>query len=212
MDDDLRRRWRDLVVLLGIDDAEADRVGGDLASRYAEPHRAYHTQAHLRHVLEVIDFLRGHERIDDHVAVRLAAWFHDAVYDPRAADNEDASARLAAKILTDWQVPPDRVAHVHALVLATAEHVAAGPDAAALVDADLAILAADPDTYQVYARAVRVEYGHLDEREWQQGRAVVLRRLLAREPLFATATMRERGEARARRNIADELERLERRA
>jgi predicted metal-dependent HD superfamily phosphohydrolase len=208
LDEGLQRRWHDLTRLLGIDEPECERVLADLAARHEEPHRAYHTLAHLRHVLEVVDFIEQRERVDDSIAVRLAAWFHDAVYEPGAADNEGRSAKLAAEVLTDWQVPADRVAHVHGLVLATAHHLPETSDEAVLVDADLAILAADPDTYQVYTRAVRVEYGHLDEAEWRAGRAAFLTGMLDRDPLYVTRTMRRRGEAAARRNLTGELERL----
>jgi predicted metal-dependent HD superfamily phosphohydrolase len=208
LDEALRNRWCDLTRLLGIDDDEASRVLVDLARRHEEAHRAYHTLAHVRHVLDVVAFIAEHERVDDPVAVRLAAWFHDAIYDPGAHDNEARSAKFAAEVLTDWQVPADRVAHVHSLVLATAHHLPETSDEAVLVDADLAILASDPDTYRLYTRAVRVEYGHLDEHAWRAGRAAFLRGMLDREPLFSTRTMRRRGEAVARRNLTEELKRL----
>src|SRR5689334_15382646 len=62
-------------------------LGADLLARWREPHRHYHTDEHLAFMLEIID--RHADLADDADAVRLAAWFHDAVYDPRAADNEE---------------------------------------------------------------------------------------------------------------------------
>ena len=44
------------------------------------------------------------DEADDIDAVRLAAWFHDAVYEP-GADNEEASAALAAAVLSEGGVP-----------------------------------------------------------------------------------------------------------
>ena len=208
MEQVLRNRWRDLTRPLGLGEAEAARVFDDLVARHGEDHRAYHTLAHTRHVLDVIDFIDDHERVDDPVALRLAAWFHDAIYQPGADDNETRSAKLAAEVLTDWQIPPDRVAHVHALILTTDHHLPETSDEAVLVDADLAILASDPETYDVYTRAVRVEYQHLDEAAWRQGRSAFLRGMLDRDPLFTTKTLRRRGEQLARRNLADELARL----
>lgn len=209
MDEELRRRWHEMTGPLGIDDVEALRVLDALAVRYGEQHRAFHTLAHIRHVLEVLDFLEASEAVDDPLAVRLAAWFHDAVYQPGAADNEAASARLAAEVLTDWQVPADRVAHVHQLILVTADHRPEASDEALLCDADLAVLAADPDTYEVYTRAVRVEYAHLDDDAWRAGRTAFVRSLLDRQGLYATTTMRHRGEEAARANLAAELEQLQ---
>src|SRR3989442_12745478 len=65
----------------------------DLVSRYAEAHRAYHTLAHIEHCLEEFEPARGLAR--DPSAIEMALWYHDAVYDPRAADNEEKSAALA---------------------------------------------------------------------------------------------------------------------
>jgi predicted metal-dependent HD superfamily phosphohydrolase len=207
VDDGLRERWMQLTGLLGVDPADAIRVLRDLWRRYDEPQRAYHRMPHVRHVLEVFDALRADEPVDDPVGVQLAAWFHDAIYDPGAPDNEERSAALAEETLTTWAIAPERRSHVGALIRATAKHPVTDvdPDTALLVDADLAILAADPDTYDVYRRAVRVEYGHMDQAHWRAGRAAFLRALLARPAVYATATMRRRGDAAARRNLAAEL-------
>jgi predicted metal-dependent HD superfamily phosphohydrolase len=207
MDADLRDRWERLTGLLGVEERESTRVLRDLWRRHDEPHRAYHRLAHVRHVLEVVDLLRAEEPVDDPVAVRLAAWFHDAVYQPGASDNEHRSAELARRTLQGWRLDEERTAHVTALIEATATHPvdAVDADTAVLVDADLAILAADPDTYEVYRRAVRVEYGQLDEPAWRAGRRTFLEGMLDRRAIFATTSMRRRGEAAARRNLGAEL-------
>ena len=74
-----------------------------------------------------------------------------------------------------------------------------------LVDADLAVLGSDPAAYQAYVTGVRREYGHVDESAWRVGRGAVLRGLVERAPLYATAAGRRRWEARARANVAAEL-------
>ncbi len=211
MDDALRERWERLTGLLGVDEEDATAVLRDLWRRHNEPQRAYHRLSHVRHVLEVIDLLRAEEPVDDPVAVQLAAWFHDAVYAPGAADNEARSADLVTAVLTRWDIARERTAHVAGLVAATATHPTedVDGDTAVLVDADLAILAADPDTYDVYRRAVRVEHHHLEEAAWTSGRAAFLRDMLARSTIFATAAMRRRGEAAARRNLEAELAALD---
>jgi predicted metal-dependent HD superfamily phosphohydrolase len=206
MDDDLRRRWEGTTGVLLVDPAASTRALRDLWRRYDEPHRAYHRLAHIRHVLEVVDVLRAAEGLDDPIAVQVAAWYHDAVLEPGAPGNEARSADLAAAVLEGWGIDPDRIAHIRGLILTTAAHEPGDdPDAAVLVDADLAILAADPDTYEVHRRAVRVEHPDLDEPAWRAGRAASLERLLARPRIYTTATMRARGEAAARRNLTAEL-------
>ena len=175
----------------------------ELLRRYAEPHRHYHDQRHLREVLDAVDRLGHHA--DELEAVRLAAWFHDAVYDPRADDNEDRSAAMAQASL-----PPQLADEVARLVRLTAQHDPApgDRDGAVLCDADLAILGADERRYDEYAADVRKEYAHVSEQAFRAGRAAVLRGLLARERLYRTSTAYELWEEQARANLRRELSAL----
>lgn len=176
-----------------------EQAGRALLARYAEPHREYHDQRHLTEVLDALDLLSAHR------TVHLAAWFHDAVYDPQRADNEERSADLAALMLADHL--PGEVAEVARLVRLTAGHQPADSDAAgaALCDADLAILGASPDRYDEYAVAVRQEYAHVTDADFARGRAAILRDLLDRTPLYRTETGRSRWERAARSNLRREL-------
>ena len=109
----------------------------------------------------------------------LAALFHDAVYDPTRADNEAVSADLARS--TPRRSSAGRrtgAATVRRLVLATARHTPRRTDEAVLVDADLAILGAEPKDYAAYVQGVRAEYAHVTDEQWRAGRAAVLRRFL----------------------------------
>jgi predicted metal-dependent HD superfamily phosphohydrolase len=170
-----------------------------------EPHRRYHDATHLAEVLDRVDELAG--EADDPGAVRLAAWFHDAVYRPLRGDNEDRSAILAERMLADTDLPPDTVANVARLVRLTATHdpEPGDRDGAVLCDADLAILAAGPERYAAYAAAVREEYAELPDETFRAGRADVLRRMLGRPALFRTAPARDRWETAARHNMETEL-------
>jgi predicted metal-dependent HD superfamily phosphohydrolase len=202
LDDDgseLADRW---VALAGPD---TRRIGVDLVARYGEPHRRYHTREHLVAVLDLVDELAGHA--DDADAVRLAAWFHDAVYDPERGDNEERSAWLAERMLTDTDVGRLVIAEVARLVRLTATHAPKPEDrnGHVLCDADLAILAAEPGRYAAYAAAVREEYAFVPDEYFERGRADVLRGLLELPELFHTPMARERLEPKARHNIETEL-------
>ncbi|WP_376773044.1 HD domain-containing protein [Streptomyces himalayensis] len=180
----------------------------DLLARWSEPHRRYHTVDHLRAVLDRIDVLEQYA--DDPALVRLAAWFHDAVYLPDRSTNEERSARLAERALRELGIEESRTAEVARLVRLTVGHDPAAGDAngEVLCDADLAILASPPETYAAYAAAVREEYGFVPDDAFRQGRAAVLRHLLDLPTLFRTPYGREHWEDRARRNLATELELL----
>lgn len=180
-----------------------------LLDRWAEPHRAYHTSAHLQAVLDRLDELAG-DGVVVPDAARLAAWWHDVVYDPQRGDNEARSADLAAATLTYLGLESATVAEVVRLVGLTAGHQPAAGDIAgqALCDADLAVLGASPQDYQAYAAAVRLEYRHLPDAAFRRGRTAVLQGLLGRTELYATPPGRRRWEAAARANMAAELAEL----
>lgn len=198
----LATAWLPLVG----DSPAARAVGAELVARWTEPHRRYHTLAHLRAVLAAVEPLA--DAAADPVAVRLAAWFHDAVYTGRPGHDEERSAQLAQASLPRCGVPPARVATAARLVRLTAAHDPDADDAdgAVLCDADLAVLAG-PD-YPAYARAVREEYRHVPDESFRASRAAVLRRLLDRPRLYRTPAAYARWEAAARANLAAELAEL----
>ena len=75
-----------------------------LAAAYGEPHRQYHNRQHIAECLREFDEIR--DLCQNAPALEFGIWFHDAIYDPTASDNEEKSADLAARCLA--QVSPDR--------------------------------------------------------------------------------------------------------
>lgn len=183
----------------------AEGVRDRLLAAYADPARGYHDTRHLDEVLARVEELLAAHPVPDPLAVRLAAWFHDAVYNGRAGADEEASAALAARLL-DPHVPHATRDEVVRLVRLTAGHRPDPDDGAGAVlcDADLAILAAPAPRYLAYRRDVRRDYAHVGDADFVRGRIAVLSELAARPRLFHTATGRT-WEAAARANLADEL-------
>ncbi|GAA3801321.1 hypothetical protein GCM10022226_21280 [Sphaerisporangium flaviroseum] len=202
---ELAEEWRRLA---GASPA-ALAVGAELIARWAEPHRRYHTLDHLRSVLAAMEPIAVHA--DDPVAARLAAWFHDAVYDGRPGRDEERSAQLAWSRLSRLAGRPGplmggaRVREVARLVRLTAAHDPAPGDrnGEVLCDADLAVLAGPG--YDAYARAVREEYRHVPDQRFRAGRARVLEGLLAMPTLYRTPLARTLWESPARANVQAEL-------
>lgn len=189
----LAERWP-LRTLLDVRD--------ELLAAWDRP--GYHDLRHLSEVLDRLDDLDQAGAVFDRLPVVLAAWFHDAVYDAQP-EAEERSALLAAALLPD---PP--AAEVSRLVRMTEHHQALPDDlnGAALSDADLAILAADPDRYADYARGVRLEYAQVSDTDFRAGRAAILSGLLAGPSLFRTPQGRSLWEERARVNARAEIDRL----
>lgn len=183
-------------------------AGEDLLARYDEPHRRYHDRRHLAEVLAALRRLTAGQEVP--AAVVCAAWLHDAVHDGRN-DDEERSAVLATRLLTGLAVAPDVVDEVARLVRMTLTHDPAPDDVrgALLSDADLAVLGADPVRYARYAQDVRQEYAHVDDDAFRSGRTAVLRDLLDRPRLYVTEQGHALWDAAARRNLRDEISRLD---
>lgn len=171
-------------------------VARELIARWSQPHRHYHDLAHLQACLD---------EIDDPVVV-LAAWGHDAVYDPRSPANEERSALLLTHLLHRCGVPPATITEVARLVRLTKGHAVEPGDERGmlLADADLAVLARPWPGYLSYVNAVRREYAHVPDELWRAGRAAVLHSLLDLPAMFHLHPEREQpARANLRRELAE---------
>lgn len=172
----------------------------ELWAAYAQPQRHYHTQQHLSECLALWQQLQTHGQHPGEVALSL--WFHDAVYEVKASDNEQRSAEWAHRALMAAGAEPEAAQRVHALVMATRHEAAAhSPDAALLVDIDLAILGAAPERFTQYEQQVRDEYAWVPGFLYRRKRREVMRAFAQRQPLFQTEVVRARLEAQARLNL-----------
>jgi len=177
----------------------------DLLDRWGEEHRKYHGRTHLLAVLEALDVLT--EPAAAPRTVRLAAWFHDAVYRGAAGQDEEDSARLAEDRLEHAGLPAADVEEVARLVRLTSDHRPGqgDDDGALLCDADLSVLGGEPEPYARYVAAVREDYAHIGDADFAAGRAAVVRHLLELDPLFHSERARELWLDAARRNLQGEL-------
>ncbi|WP_395702957.1 N-methyl-D-aspartate receptor NMDAR2C subunit [Aquabacterium sp.] len=193
------RNWFSAWPAIGArqDDGQLLNV---LLACYAEPHRAYHTQQHLRECLAWLQRLQAHAGRPAEIAIAL--WFHDAIYRTDRHDNEARCADWARAAV--WAAGGEAAAaeRIHALVLATQHDAQPGDaDAQLLVDIDLAILGAPERRFDQYERQVRQEYAAVPEAAFRQGRRRILEAFLARPRLYATPAGQALFEARARRNL-----------
>lgn len=198
-EDSWSRAWRGLQ---GRDDGTVVRDA--LLARYAEPHRRYHTLQHLGECLAHFETLRGAP--DRPAEVEMALWFHDAIYDLGATDNERRSAHWAREALAAAGVAAEAVARVEALVMATRH--AAPPrtrDEKVLIDIDLAILGAEAERFAEYERQIRAEYAHVPALLYAPRRRALLQGFLDRPAIYHLPAMHRRFEARARANLSGSI-------
>jgi predicted metal-dependent HD superfamily phosphohydrolase len=193
----LRDRFLSFARTHGASADVADRWWRDLERRYAEPHRHYHTLAHIEHMLDVLPHASE--------TVLGAVWFHDAIYG--GSESEERSAELARQALAALQFPAEEIESVAHLILATKTHAMADlpPDGQRFLDADLSILGSERERYRKYVEDVREEYAPIPEPIFRSVRNQILRRFLERPRIYGTDEFFERFEAKARANIEWEL-------
>ena len=199
-------RWRAPWLAAG---ASADSEGWyeRVHALYAEPARGYHNLRHIDDCLEEFDEVK-HLAFDP-TAVELAIWFHDAVYDPRAQDNEERSAELAMQALSQAGCGKALQHNVRDLILAT-KHLRAPAegDAALMADIDLSILGKPPERFQDFERGVRQEYAWVPEELFRVKRAEILELFLARPRIYSTDWFFSKYERAARENLGASVRRL----
>ena len=179
-----------------------------LSNLYREPHRTYHNFEHIAECLSEFDQTR-HLAIQPG-SVEFALWFHDAVYDPKASDNEEKSAEMAKRCLEDAGLRTI-AATVADLVMATKRHdVGTNRDAALVVDIDLSILGKEPNRFEQYETQIRGEYSWVPEPVFNSRRAEILQTFLARPQIYTNQDFVTRYERRARENLARSIQRLKR--
>ncbi len=189
---------------------DSSSVHARLVAAWSEPARAYHGVQHLEECLGLLDQARAADGMKNPDAVEMALWMHDAVYDPKAADNEERSAVLAHSLLNDAGVSASIVAEVERLVLVTKTHLASlDDDSAWMVDIDLAILGSSKTRFSEYETQIRQEYAWVPRALYVEKRAEVLQRFLHRERLFLTSFFHDRFEAAARENLARAIAELQ---
>jgi predicted metal-dependent HD superfamily phosphohydrolase len=197
-----RERWLALAAPFGA--VDTNDWYERLMTAYAETQRHYHNGQHITECLREFDRVRA--TTGNPALVELAIWFHDAVYNPRAHDNEERSADLAVQFLLGHSASTDLCEIVN--VLATKHHVARTPDEAMLIDVDLSILGQPLERFAEYEQQIRREYEWVEANVFAQKRAEILRRFLERPRIYSTEHFFARYDTRARENLRWSLAQL----
>jgi len=215
MVDDLARYWTGIFSTGGDMFGLAGRTSNsillyDVLNRYNEPQRRYHDVYHLWDVVTKLWGLCNDELVnaprEKLQAVWLAAWYHDAIYDPLRSDNEERSAQLAqhaAAVVASKQIGSDAASYIRA----TQGHQKRweGEDEVCLYLMDVDLSGLGEDSYTKNGLLIREEYAHLSDDEWREGRKKFLESFLGREHIFHTEKFRASHEDKARENMEAEL-------
>lgn len=184
------------------------RLWFDLLSMgYSEPHRFYHNARHIAECLDEFDSAR--KLAKEPVAAEFALWFHDAIYNIHAPDNEEQSAELAERCLEAAHVKKELRPAVKDLILATKSHGGSHhPDAGLVIDVDLSILGREEARFVEYEEEIRQEYITIPEALFNQKRADILEDFLVRESIYSTDFFKKKYEQQARANMRASIKKL----
>ncbi len=198
----LKKAFHELLENYSSDPVYAESCWVLIESHYQEPHRHYHTMAHLEAMAQEAQAIENQLRERD--CFWFALFYHDVIYDPLRQDNEQVSAQVMQKQLEHSSF--SQVQQVTDLIVATQDHAdSEDHDQQLFLDIDLAILGQAPDVYQHYANQIRAEYHMFPDSLYQAGRKQVLQSLLNRPAIYQTAHFRAKYETQARINLAEEL-------
>ncbi len=191
-----------------IDDRQhAHCLWSEITELYSSEGRHYHNLQHLDFLYNELSTLKT--ELKDWPAICLAICYHDIIYHPGAADNEDKSAELAEERLSPTNIKESSVSRCKQHILATKLHANhTDPDTNLFTDADLAILGQNDEVYDEYAVNIRREYSHVPDALYGMGRGGVLQRFLRMERIFKTEAFFTKYEVQARKNIRRELQHL----
>jgi len=164
--------------------------------------RAYHNLGHLHAIYQELQTIK--HSIHNYDALFYATCYHDFIYDIHRDDNEYQSALLSKERLTSLLLPSDIIEAVYEHIIATKTHtLSLNSDSNLFMDADLAILASEH--YLKYTQAIRQEYKHYSDKEFYQGRRMVLKHFLAQERIYHSEYFYDKYEITARNNLKQEL-------
>ncbi len=203
----LETQWFNLLRQFTTDQSVIAHLFRTLKTLYSEPHRSYHTPAHIESMLRLAAVYQP--LIEEPQILYLAVWYHDIIYRVKEKNNEFQSARFAERELAPLNLSPLIIQKVSAYILATQSHqLPPGMDSfdcRLFLDLDLAVLGSEQAIYKEYCSGIRNEYAVFPDDVYFPKRIEVLYHFLNKERIFLTAELYDRLESRARKNIRDEI-------
>lgn len=194
-----RKHWESSLLQAHLCIAHREDVYVLLSRAYSESQRYYHTHQHIVECLT--HFHQIQHLLYDPLAVEIAIWFHDVVYDPKALDNELQSAALMKQVCLGF-LSKERLEKVYEWILATQKHQASEDvDLNYVLDIDLAILGSKSDRFTAYERQIQLEYAWVETNIYHMKRHAVLEHFFAIQPLFQTVYFQENLENQAKQNL-----------
>jgi len=205
---ELKNNW---IVLLSQFTSNEELITSswqEIYEQYTQKNRAYHNLTHIHSMLQEA---QQHEALlEDKEVVHFSIWLHDIIYNSLKKDNEQQSAEVAKRILSQTNLNKDRIDRCYQQILLTIKHEplpTSSIDEKLLIDFDLEILSRDWKGYQTYCQQIRKEYWMYPSFLYKKGRKKAMEHFLKRPAIYQTAIYQQK-EAQARENIQREIDEL----
>lgn len=203
----LKNQFDKLCSLFTEDEQLINNLWKEIETKYSEKGRHYHNLLHLENMFSELEAVKSN--ISDFTAISFSVFYHDVIYDATSKINEEKSADKAEKRLAELHLDKNNISIISEQILATKLHQKSDrEDTNYLLDADLSVLGKDFKTYLEYTKNIRKEYSIYPDFLYKPGRKKVLKHFLELESIFKTDHFKEKYEAQAKENIAEELQLL----
>lgn len=195
--------WRRCLINNQADD-RSDELYQRLILAYAQPHRVYHTLTHIQSCFDIFGDVV--DQVENPDAVALAIWFHDAIYEIDAVDNEQRSA--------DWFLKESDNIFSDSLRKRVYNHILATlhcgekinhHDSQIMVDIDLFSFGKPWPEFLQDSNNVRAEKSEMSDEEFYRKQCCFQKFLLDQPRFFQSDYFFEHYESQARQNLADFL-------
>ena len=144
-----------------------------VAKCWQETHRFYHTEKHLQTLLSDIESLEKQETLSENEAniLKIVAYFHDIVYDPKSSDNEEKSAVFFRKYAPNH--PNTEL--IAQIILDTKYHISNDKLSQIFCDLDMKIVKNSSISELLeWEKAIFKEYQFYDYAMYKMGRIALL--------------------------------------
>jgi predicted metal-dependent HD superfamily phosphohydrolase len=185
----------------------AEELWKEIEKSYSSKKRYYHTLQHLDNLLIQLNELK--DSIQNWEVILFTLFYHDVVYNSLKSDNEEKSAELAEKRMSQLLISGDKIELCKQQILATKSHQKSlNSDTNYFTDADLSVLGQPWESYSVYYKNVRREYSIYPDFIYNPGRKKVLNHFLAMDNIFKTTFFQDKFEIQAKLNLEKEIKLL----
>jgi pantetheine-phosphate adenylyltransferase len=154
----------------------------EIISFWRQSHRYFHSERHLRYLVEEIERIYGQGEIkaDEKDSLIVTAFFHDLVYDPTRTDNEEQSAEMLSKFAKPNH---PKVDYIRDIILDTKSHIPKSNLSKIFCDIDMHIVTKSDFTELLeWEMQIFKEYQYLDYQYYKIARLNLLRKIAEQYP------------------------------